>query len=235
MTDPLKETAWSEAGTVAGFAQSPPNPTLLRFAAGERAAGKERALDIGCGAGRNAVPLARLGWTVTGIDLSWPMLEAAAGRAGVESVSQPFRQVLAQMEYLPIKSSSMDLIVAHGIWNLAKSSGQFRAALREAARVARPGAALFVFTFSRATLPPGTAPVAGEEFVFTEFSGTPQCFLTAEQLIAELGNAGFVPDPSVPLTEHNRPPAGALRVAGPPLIHEGTFRYFCGPRSGQSV
>lgn len=225
MTDPLKETAWSEAGTVAGFAQSPPNPTLLRFAAGERAAGKERALDIGCGAGRNAVPLARLGWTVTGIDLSWPMLEAAAVRARAESVSQRFRPILAPMERLPITSACMDLIVAHGIWNLAKSSGQFRAALREAARVARPGAALFVFTFSRATLPPGTAPVAGEEFVFTEFSGTPQCFLTAEQLIAELGDAGFVPDPSVPLTEHNRPPAGALRVAGPPLIHEGVFRY----------
>ena len=225
MTDPLKETAWSEAGTVAGFAQSPPNPTLLRYAAGERATGMERALDIGCGAGRNAVPLARLGWTVTGIDLSWPMLEAAAGRARAESVSQRFRQVLAPMEHLPITSASMDLIVAHGIWNLARSSGQFRAALREAARVARPKAALFVFTFSRATLPPGAAPVAGEDFVFTEFSGTPQCFLTADQLIAELGDAGFVPDPSVPLTEHNRPPASALRVAGPPLIYEGTFRY----------
>lgn len=225
MTDPLKDTAWSEAGTVAGFAESPPNPALLRFAAGERAAGKERALDIGCGAGRNAVPLARLGWTVTGIDLSWPMLEAAAGRARTESVRHGLRLVLAPMERLPITSASMDLIVAHGIWNLATSGAQFRAALREAARVARPGAALFVFTFSRATLPPDTAPVAGEDFVFTQFSGTPQCFLTAEQLIAELGDAGFVPDPSMPLTEHNRPPAGALRVAGPPLIHEGAFRY----------
>jgi SAM-dependent methyltransferase len=225
MTDPLKETAWSDAGTVAGFASSPPNPTLMRFAASERAAGKERMLDIGCGAGRNAVPLAGLGWTVIGIDLSWPMLQAAAGRARSESVRDRFHQVLAPMERLPIRSASIDFVVAHGIWNLAKSAGQFRAAVREAARVARPGAALFVFTFSRATLPPGTAPVSGEEFVFTEFSGTPQCFLTADQLIAELGAAGFAPDSSVPLAEHNRPPAGALRVAGPPLIHEGAFRF----------
>ena len=61
---------------------------------------------------------------------------------------------LAPMERLPMRDASVDLIVAHGIWNLASSSSQFRAAVREAARVARPGAALFVFTFSRTTIGP---------------------------------------------------------------------------------
>jgi ubiquinone/menaquinone biosynthesis C-methylase UbiE len=225
MPDPLKGTAWSEAGTVAGFAESAPNQTLMRFAAEERAAGGKYLLDIGCGAGRNAVPLARHGWRVTGIDLSWPMLPAAAERAQAEPLARGVRVVMAPMERLPIVSASMDFIVAHGIWNLARSSAQFQAALGEAARVARPGAALFVFTFSRTTLAAGVTPVEGEDFVFTEFSGDPQCFLTAEQLIDELGKAGFIPDPAVPLTEHNRPPAGTRRIGGPPVIHEGTFRH----------
>ena len=66
---------------VAGFAQSAPNPVLMRFAADElsRSPGG-RLLDLGCGAGRNAVPLAGQGWDVFGIDLSWPMLGAAALR-----------------------------------------------------------------------------------------------------------------------------------------------------------
>ena len=225
MPDPLKGTAWSEAGTVAGFAQSAPNQTLIRVAAEERAAGRQDLLDIGCGAGRNAVPLARHGWRVAGIDLSWPMLRAAAERAQAELLTQGMQVVLAPMDRLPIASASMDFIVAHGIWNLAQSSVQFRAALDEAARVAKPGAALYVFTFSRTTLPSGATPVEGEGFVFTEFSGAPQCFLTAEQLIDELGKAGFVPDPAVPLTEHNRPPEGSRRIGGPPVIYEGTFRY----------
>jgi hypothetical protein len=69
--------------------------------------------------------------------------------------------------------------------------------------------------------------VEGESFVFTEFSGEPQCFLTAEQLVAEMGDAGFVPDPEVPLTEYNRPASG-VRVSGPPVIYEAAFRRLAG-------
>src|SRR5687768_13996586 len=146
-----------------------------------------RLLDIGCGAGRNAVPLARAGWRVAGTDLSVAMLTAAAARVSDDSLAARLHLLLAPMEHLPFASHSFDLVVAHGIWNLARSGREFRDAVREAARVARPGAALFVFTFSRNTLPDTAEPVSGETFVFTQFSGQPQCFLTAEQLVTEMG------------------------------------------------
>jgi ubiquinone/menaquinone biosynthesis C-methylase UbiE len=224
MIDPLHGSSWSAPGTVAGFAQSTPNATLLRFAGEERERGARRALDLGCGAGRNAVPLAGQGWNVIGLDLSAPMLLAAVERARAERPVGNVNLVMAPMEQLPFASTSVDLVIAHGIWNLARSAAQFRAAIREAARVARSGAGLFVFTFSRTTLPEGVTPVPGEPFVFTEFSGEPQCFLTSEQLIEELGKAGFIPDETVPLIEHNRPRPGALRTGGPPVIYEGAFR-----------
>ena len=224
MKDPLGDTAWSEAGTVTGFAQSPPNQTLMRVAARELGGGR-RLLDVGCGAGRNALPLALQGWSVTGVDLSWLMLRAAAGRAETELAGRPLHLVLAPMEDLPIQSRSVDFIVAHGIWNLARTTAQFRRAVREAARVAKPGALLFVFTFSRTTVPVNAAPVEGEEFVFTQFSGAPQCFLTAGQLIDELGREGFRPDSAARLNELNRPAPGSRQFGGPPVIYEGTFRY----------
>lgn len=170
MVDPLAGSSWSAPGTVAGFAQSPPNDNLMRFAAAELPRSRSaRLLDLGCGAGRNAVPLARPGWDVVGIDLSWPMLSAAA-------------------------------------------------------RVARPGAALFVFTFSRNTVPPQAAPVPGETFVFTQFSGQPQCFLTGTELIAELNAVGFAPEPGFPMREYNRPQPGLLASPSVPVIYEGVFR-----------
>ncbi len=222
--DPMAGSPWSTPETVAGFARSAPNATLLRWAADEvRRTGPGRLLDLGCGAGRNAGPLAEIGWRVVGLDLSLPMAAAAAGRGG-------FHVVLAPMDCLPLRDASADFIVAHGIWNLARSAAEFRRAIHEAARVARPGAGLFVFTFSRDTLPADVAPVPGEPFVFTQFSGEPQCFLTGDQLREELAAAGFHPDPAVPLRVLNRPASAALRTGGP-VINEAGFRY--GP-GGQS-
>ena len=197
----------------------------MKFAEEElRRPGSARVLDLGCGAGRNAVPLARLGWKVVGTDLSWPMLCAAATRTREDRLDDRLHLVLAPMESIPARDRSFDLVIAHGIWNLARSAAQFRQALGEAARVAKPGAGLFVFTFSRNTFPPETEPVAGEPFVFTQFSGEPQCFLTEAQLVAELARAGFAPDPGVPFREYNRPQPGALSTGTMPVIYEAAFR-----------
>ena len=217
---------WSRPETVAGFVQSPPNDRLMGFADwARRASTAGRALDIGCGAARNGVPLAARGWHVVGLDSSQPMLLAAASRARDEGVAGRLDLVEARMDALPVAGRSFDLIVAHGIWNLARSGAEFRVAVREAARAAAPGAALFVFTFSRHTIPEQAKPLAGETFVFTEFAGEPQCFLTEEQLVEELGLAGFVPVPEWPVREHNRRAPGAVVAGGPPVIYEAGFAY----------
>jgi SAM-dependent methyltransferase len=220
--DPLAGSPWSDPSTVAGFSKSLPNDTLIAFAT-QRLRPGVRALDIGCGAGRNAVPLAEMGWDVAAIDLSWPMLEAATARARRAHVEARVHAVLAPMERLPIADASIDFVVAHGIWNLARSSAEFRRGVAEAARIAKPGAALFVFTFSRHTLPPDATPIDGEPFVFTQFSGNPQCFLTEAQLVDELHTAGFELDESVPLTEYNRPQPGSVPT-GAPVLYEAAFR-----------
>lgn len=220
----VSESPWVRPDTVRGFVQSPPNHTLMRFAAAERArcGALPRAVDIGCGAARNAVPLAEAGWHVWGLDDSWPMLEAAAGR--LRSTSAGGLHVLqGRMTHLPFPDRTFDLAIAHGVWNLATSDHAFRTAVHEAARVVRPGGALFVFTFSRHTLPADALPLAGESYVYDRFSGSPQIFLTADQLIAELAVAGFAADAAVPLTEHNRQ-ARRMLASGGPVIYEGAFR-----------
>jgi ubiquinone/menaquinone biosynthesis C-methylase UbiE len=164
------------------------------------------------------------GPSVVGTDVAWPMLAAARRRVASEGLGGRVTLVRAPMDRLPLPDASVDLIVAHGIWNLARSADEFRRAVAEAARVARPGAGLFVFTFSRATLGPEDRPVPGETFVFTQFAGEPQIFLTEAELLEELRRGGFEKDPPGPLTEYNRPPSGSAFVRGGPVIYEGTFR-----------
>jgi len=220
------ESPWQRPDIVAGFTKTPPNAELLRFAELELLrSGVGSALDLGCGAGRNALPLARLGWHVLAVDLSEPMLQEMARRVRAEGRERQCHLARCVMDRLPVRDRSCDLLVAHGIWNLARSSTEFRAAVREAARVAKPGAGLFVFTFSRTTLRDEARPVERESFVFTDFSGEPQCFLTAGQLLDELARERFVPDTSVPLVALNQRPRKALEVARVPVIHQGAFRY----------
>ncbi|MEV4378466.1 class I SAM-dependent methyltransferase [Streptosporangium sp. NPDC049644] len=71
-----------------------PDHLAARFAddVARRFGGGSRLLDIGCGTGRDAGHLARNGYTVTGLDLSEPMLAHARGRhPGVEFVNADMR------------------------------------------------------------------------------------------------------------------------------------------------
>lgn len=207
------------------FSTAAANPVLLEFVSAELARRPAlRVADVGCGAARNAAPIAGNGARVVGTDLALPMLAAARERAAAEGVAARTSFVQARMDALPLRDESADLVVAHGIWNLARSAAEMRQAMAEAGRIARPGAGLFVFTFSRATLAPGALPVAGETFVFTQFAGEPQCFLTEAELIGELRGAGFDRDSPGPLTEYNRPASPGLLGPAGPVILEGAFR-----------
>ncbi len=221
---PAETSRWDEVATVGGFSTANPNTVLLEFVRIELArCPRLRILDVGCGAARNAAPMAALGGTVIGTDVSWPMLAGARRRVASEDVAGRVGLVRASMDYLPMQDGSADLVVAHGIWNLARSAAEIRRAVAEAARIARPGAGLFLFTFSRNTLASDAPPVPGESFVFTQFAGEPQCFLTEAQVTDELLAAGWERDPPGPLTEYNRPAAGTPPPGGP-VIYEGTFR-----------
>ena len=90
-----------------------------------------RAVDLACGEGRNAIWLARQGWSVTGVDFSQVGLDKArrlAERAGVQvqwvhadlgawEASEP--QDLVVLSYLQLPAAAMADVVARGARALA--------------------------------------------------------------------------------------------------------------------
>jgi len=98
----------------------------------------EAVLDIGCGAGVEAIIAAKLtgpSGTVTGIDLVPEMLTRAsenARLAGVDNVT--FRESSA--EQLPFPDNSFDVVISNGVFNLVVDKVK---ALGEVLRVLKPG------------------------------------------------------------------------------------------------
>ena len=72
-----------------------------------------RAIDLGCGTGRNALGLARIGWEVTGVDASSVGLAMAAERAASEGVT--LHIVQADLLDFEPETSGFDLVVIANI------------------------------------------------------------------------------------------------------------------------
>ena len=101
----------------------------------------ERVVDVGSGAGIDSLIAARMvgseGWVI-GVDMTPAMLEKArrsAYEGGLTNVE--FRQGLA--ESLPVLDSWADVVISNGVLNLLPDKD---AALREMARVLKPGGRL---------------------------------------------------------------------------------------------
>lgn len=109
-----------------------------------------RVLDLACGTGDLAFALARrfAAADVRGVDASPEMIALAARRARADGPRVRFE--VGDMMRLPAADGSVDVVTAgYGFRNVP----DHRAALREAARVLRPGGVLATLDFYRPALP----------------------------------------------------------------------------------
>jgi SAM-dependent methyltransferase len=84
-----------------------------------------RVVDFGCGTGRLAIEMAKIGHDVTGIEPARASLEAARRKPGAEAV----RWVLGGAEKLPVKAYDTALMTSH-VAQFLVDEGEWRAALR---------------------------------------------------------------------------------------------------------
>ncbi len=85
-------------------------PGALEFLARLPIQSGARMLDVACGAGQIAIPAARAGARVTGVDIATNLIEQARVRAQAEGVDARFDEGDAEM--LPYEDASFDLVVS---------------------------------------------------------------------------------------------------------------------------
>jgi 2-polyprenyl-3-methyl-5-hydroxy-6-metoxy-1,4-benzoquinol methylase len=147
------------AKTIAGGAEA--------FASRLPIASRAKVLDVACGTGNVAIPLARRGAIVTGVDIATNLIVQARERAAVEDVTATFDE--GDAEQLPYADGSFDAVVTmFG----AMFAPRPELVASEMARVLKPGGLLAMANWNPASFtgkmfrlgsshvppPPGIAP-----------------------------------------------------------------------------
>jgi 2-polyprenyl-6-hydroxyphenyl methylase/3-demethylubiquinone-9 3-methyltransferase len=116
-------------------------------------------LDIGCGGGLVAEPMARMGARVTGVDASATNIEVARLHARREGLEIAYQAGTA--EELAAKGASFDVVLALEIVEHVADIDLF---VSECARMVRPGGILIMSTLNR-TLKSYALAIVGAEYV----------------------------------------------------------------------
>ncbi len=145
------------------------------------------ALDVGCGTGRQSIPLAQRGLRAVGIDISEEMLVLAKRKVDAEGLSQQVDFIVGDAENLPVKDGAFGATVFYGVLHHLSAP---QAAIGNAARKLVQGGLFY-------SLDPHKSPV---RFAFDllmrawklydeEASDDP--LLTSDKLVQWLSEAGI--------------------------------------------
>lgn len=143
------ETMWS----------TEPNSFLVAKVEGLRPG---RALDIGCGEGRNALWLAEHGWDVTAVDFSQVAIDRGRGWARQRGLTVGF-EVVDVVDYSP-QPAAYDLVI---VFYLQLPHDEVRQVIRHAVAGLAPGGTLLVVAHDLGNLEHGYGGPPTAEVLYT--------------------------------------------------------------------
>ncbi len=153
-----KEGRWQEV--------SPPLPAVAEFATQLKSLGTVRVLDLGCGAGRHTVFLAKAGFQVTGLDVSETALGELQNR--LDKANLRVTLVKHEMLELPFINNYFDAVVSTNVLHHG-TVAEVQRTLGEVYRIMRKGGLGLVVTLSKKDFRYGNGRnLEPDTYLFTE-------------------------------------------------------------------
>jgi ubiquinone/menaquinone biosynthesis C-methylase UbiE len=154
-----REERWAEI--------SPPLPAVVDFAEDLKREGAKRVLDLGCGAGRHSILLAKAGFQVVALDISETALKTLEARLKTASIDNA-TLVRHEMGELPFTDDYFDGVICTNVLHHGKLV-QIKQATGEVHRVMKKGASAFIVALSAADFRKGNGrKLEPNTYVFDE-------------------------------------------------------------------
>lgn len=144
-----------------------------------------RVLDIGCGSGQTAIPAARAGLRVTGVDIAANLIEHARERARIEGLDARFD--VGDAEYLPYENAEFDVVIS---LIGAMFAPQPEKVAAELARVCKQGGRLHMANWTPESFPAAMFRCIGQYVPPPEGIAPPPLW-GVEQIVEERLQEGF--------------------------------------------
>lgn len=172
-------------------------------------------LDIGCGGGLLAEPLARLGANVTGIDASEGAITAAKAHAERAGLTINYDAISA--EKLSETNVSFDIIIASEVIEHVQSRPDFLATMAQFGHKKKPSM-IVLTTINRSVAGVGLAKYAAEYVLNLAPKGThdPKKFVRPSELKSEAAQAGIMIDDITGIRPSFK---DGFTLGGPPIIN----------------
>ncbi len=142
-----------------------------------------KVLDLGCGTGRNSIPLLSKGFDVYFVDFSRPMLELAMKKAREAGcILKKSRVALRSISSLKgYKSNFFDFVIASGTLHQVAGQGELEALVGSIRRILKIGGKVVVEVFTADHIGANLHPTL--EGVYMTDSGIIQTLLPANEIV----------------------------------------------------
>lgn len=175
-----------------------------------------KVVDIGCGGGLLAEPLARLGANVTGIDMSKVAIAAASDHA--DKMGLDIRYLHISAEQLAAEGTGYDLVIASEVIEHVADRAAFLSAMAALGQSGKAAGIAVITTISRNIIATALAKYAAEYLLRLAPPGTHEAakFVSPQTLRAEAKEAGIYLDD---ITGIRPSILEGFALGGPPIIN----------------
>lgn len=177
------ENFWNSEERVSEFANEEPSQYLVDFFSNLDSSGGRKVLDIGCGGGRNAEMILRLGFEISACDLHESMVDSTRKRIANLDEEAAKRIILARMDSLPYPEESFDYIVSNGVFHNVDSIDEFKRAVEEASRVLKDNGKIVLNIFFSKFIDPNLRPLNKKKHMYITPQNLPLLLLPEDEII----------------------------------------------------